>query len=36
MAEGRPNGGVGSAGPKPTKGQNSTKDKASTKSKDKK
>lgn len=36
MAEGRPNGGVGSAGPKPTKGQTGTKDQAGTKSKDKK
>ena len=27
MAGGRPNGGVGSAGPKPTKGQSGTKSK---------
>lgn len=36
MAEGRPNGGVGSAGPKPTKEQKGTKTQSGTKTKDKK
>lgn len=36
MAEGRPNGGVGTAGPRPNKEQTGTKTQSSTKTKSKK